>query len=97
MNPISPPEIQSKCYHCGESCEHEEIAYDEKAFCCQGCKLVYEVLSQNDLCEYYQLESNPGKSQKDNSILKNRFDYLDDAEVKQKLLDFKDEKDSRFD
>jgi len=96
MNPISPPEIQSKCYHCGESCEHEEIAYDEKAFCCQGCKLVYEVLSQNDLCEYYQLESNPGKSQKDNSILKNRFDYLDDAEVKQKLLDFKDEKESHI-
>ncbi|MFN3999229.1 heavy metal translocating P-type ATPase [Algoriphagus sp.] len=96
MNPISHIQVQSKCYHCGESCEHEVIAYDRKSFCCQGCKLVYEVLSQNDLCAYYQLESNPGISQKDNSSLKNRFDYLDDAEVKQKLFDFRDEKESHI-
>lgn len=94
MKPLSSIDIQSKCYHCGESCEHEVIAYDRKSFCCRGCKLVYEVLSQNDLCEYYQLESNPGKSQKSISRLKNRFDYLDDGDVKQKLLDFMDEKES---
>jgi P-type Cu+ transporter len=94
MKPIFPIEVQSKCYHCGESCAKEVIAYDQKSFCCQGCKLVYEVLSQNDLCEYYQLESNPGKSQKNYAGSKNRFDYLDDAEVKQKLLDFMDSKES---
>lgn len=94
MKPFIAPDTQSKCYHCGESCEHDRIAYDDKKFCCEGCKLVYEVLSQNDLCEYYQLESNPGKSLKDTSSLKNRFDYLGDADVKQKLLDFMDEKES---
>lgn len=96
MEPISSSEIQAKCFHCGETCEQESLSFDDKRFCCQGCKLVYEVLSQNDLCEYYQLESSPGKSQKSNTNLKNRFDYLDDSEVIQKLLDFKDEKESHI-
>lgn len=96
MKPISPTETQSRCYHCGESCESESILFDEKKFCCQGCKLVYEVLAQNDLCEYYQLEATPGKSQKENSKLKNRFDYLDDPEVIQKLLDFKNGHESHI-
>jgi P-type Cu+ transporter len=94
MTPIIPAPTQSKCYHCGESCEVECVAFDDKKFCCQGCKLVYEVLATNDLCEYYQLESSPGKSQKESSKLKNRFDYLDDPDVRQQLLDFKNEKES---
>ncbi|RIW12024.1 HAD family hydrolase [Algoriphagus lacus] len=96
MKPFFPNETQSKCYHCGEDCEDESILFDSKKFCCQGCKLVYEVLAQNDLCEYYQLEANPGKSQKENSRLKNRFDYLDDPEVMQKLLDFKNSQESHI-
>ncbi len=96
MKSLIPADTQSKCYHCGESCESESILFDEKKFCCQGCKLVYEVLAQNDLCEYYELEANPGKSQKQNSRLKNRFDYLDDSEVIQKLLDFKNSKESHI-
>ncbi len=94
MKAIIPAPTQAKCYHCGESCETECFAFDDKRFCCQGCKLVYEVLATNDLCEYYQLESSPGKSQKANSKLKNRFDYLDDEDVAQKLLDFKNERES---
>lgn len=96
MRPISPSEIQAICYHCGETCEKEGIAFEEKNFCCQGCKLVYEVLSQNDLCEYYHLESNPGISQKDNSTLKNRFDYLDDPDANRKLVDFSNENESHI-
>lgn len=96
MHPVLPSEIQSKCYHCGESCEQEFISVEDKKFCCQGCKLVYEVLTQNDLCEYYELDANPGKSQKDNSRLKNRFDYLDDLDVGQKLLDFKNDLESHI-
>lgn len=96
MRSISTPDIQTNCYHCGESCEKECIPFEDKNFCCQGCKLVYEVLSQNDLCEYYQLEPNPGKSQKDNSRLKNRFDYLDDPDAIRQLLDFSNEKESHI-
>lgn len=96
MKPVSPSEIHSKCYHCGENCAQECISFEEKQFCCQGCKLVYEVLSQNDLCEFYQIDSNPGKSQKDRSKLENRFDYLNDSQVIQQLLDFKNEKESHI-
>ena len=84
----------SKCYHCGESCVEETLVFEEKNFCCQGCKLVYEVLSENDLCEYYSLETSPGKSQKNVHSRKNRFDYLDDSEVIQQLLDFKNDQES---
>ncbi|WP_026953463.1 heavy metal translocating P-type ATPase [Algoriphagus mannitolivorans] len=87
-------EIPSKCYHCGEDCTHDSLIFDEKKFCCQGCKLVYEVLSQNDLCDYYTIESNPGKSQKNTNSQKNRFDYLEDKEVENQLLDFKNEQES---
>lgn len=47
------------CYHCGAECE-EEMWLDEKPFCCYGCKTVFEILSANDLCEYYNLETQPG-------------------------------------
>lgn len=96
MKQIFPAETHSKCYHCGESCEQDSIDFDEKKFCCQGCKLVYEVLAQNDLCQYYQLENSPGKSQKDSSKIKNRFDYLDDPDVSRKLLDFANDKESHI-
>ena len=89
-----PFKIEEKCYHCGEECSHDSLVFDEKNFCCQGCKLVYEVLSQNDLCNYYAIESAPGKSQKQSSQLKNRFDYLDDSEIVNKLLDFRNDHES---
>lgn len=96
MKQIFPADTHAKCYHCGEDCELDSIHFDDKRFCCQGCKLVYEVLAQNDLCEYYQLEKSPGKSQKDSSKLRNRFDYLDDPDVIRRLLDFKNEQESHI-
>ena len=96
MTPVFSTKSQTSCFHCGEACEDEEHLFDDKKFCCQGCKLVYEVLAQNDLCEYYQLGSNPGKSQKTNFKYDNRFDYLDDLEVAQRLLDFKDTSQSHI-
>ncbi len=93
MVPTSPS-LTLKCYHCGEECEDACLYFEDKPFCCQGCKLVYEVLSENNLCTYYELESHPGESQKMKSSLANRFDYLDDLDTELKLLDFKNEKES---
>lgn len=94
MNSPNTHEISTLCYHCGEKCDSSKITFEDKDFCCQGCKLVYEVLSKNDLCEYYSIDAQPGKSQKNNSNSKNQFDYLDDLEVKSKLLDFQNEIES---
>jgi Cu+-exporting ATPase len=68
----------------------------EKEFCCQGCLLVYEVLSENNLCTYYDLENHPGESQKLKNGQSNRFDYLEDSDTQLKLLDFQNESESHI-
>ncbi len=82
------------CFHCGEDCDDIVLVKDQKNFCCQGCKLVYEVLSENELCNYYELESHPGESQKSKSGFGNRFDYLNDEDTQRNLLDFQNEDES---
>jgi len=86
----------AKCFHCGEDCEDILLSKDEKIFCCQGCKLVYEVLFENDLCNFYNIEDNPGKSQKLKSFQLNSFDYLDDKDTQKGLLDFQNESESHI-
>ncbi|MBI5727129.1 MAG: heavy metal translocating P-type ATPase metal-binding domain-containing protein [Ignavibacteriales bacterium] len=76
-----------KCYHCGESCTTKDIRLDEKVFCCDGCKLVFELLSENNLCNYYSIENTPGISQK-NKVIGKKFEYLDDESIQNKLLNF---------
>ncbi len=78
-----------QCYHCGDECKTDLIFFDEKNFCCKGCKLVYDILKENNLCSYYNINSAPGISSK-KSIYKEQFAFLDDERVKQKLLRFTD-------
>ncbi len=77
------------CYHCGESCEKEVVPFDDKQFCCEGCKLVYELLKENSLCTYYNLNNTPGVSPI-NSANTAKYTYLDAAEVFNKLIRFTD-------
>ncbi|MEL7144860.1 MAG: heavy metal translocating P-type ATPase metal-binding domain-containing protein [Bacteroidota bacterium] len=72
------------CYHCGENCD-ETILHQEKYFCCQGCKTVYELIASNDLETYYQLNDAPGVRQNRNNT---DFDYLDNEAIAGRLLDF---------
>jgi P-type Cu+ transporter len=74
-----------KCYHCGQSCE-ETFWFNEKAFCCYGCKTVFEILNENDLCEYYSFEKNPGIQAK--KISEDNFAYLDEKEIRKQILSF---------
>lgn len=77
------------CYHCGENCNHETISILDKHFCCQGCKMVYEIINQNNLCSYYDLERTPGINQKQ-KVRQGKFDFLDDAKIIQQLIHFTD-------
>lgn len=79
------------CYHCGESCPDEKIHTEEKIFCCQGCKMVYGILSQSDLCDYYNLNENPGISQRI-QVRKDKFAFLDNEKIQLQLISFRDEK-----
>ena len=77
------------CYHCGEPCKEETIAAHEKSFCCAGCKLVYEILEENNLCNYYHLNETPGSTSV-KKVSSARYDFLDDEKVKQQLISFTD-------
>ncbi len=85
---------QIVCYHCGDLCRDESIAIDDKYFCCSGCKTVYEILNQGELCTYYNFQENPGISPK--NFESKKFDYLDDLTTINKLLDFSDDKISKI-
>ncbi|GAA4821552.1 heavy metal translocating P-type ATPase [Algivirga pacifica] len=78
-----------ECYHCGEPCEDEIIQEEEKSFCCNGCHMVYQVLDQNDLNQYYQLNNKPGVQQKVRTS-REKLAYLDDESIRNKLIDFSD-------
>jgi P-type Cu+ transporter len=81
---------QIQCYHCGETCPNDRISLESKHFCCEGCKLVYEVLNQTGLCDYYNLNENPGISQK-LKARKDKFQFLDDEKTQLQLITFQDE------
>jgi Cu+-exporting ATPase len=76
-----------QCFHCGDDCLKETINHQEKSFCCHGCKTVYDILNDNDLMFYYDLEERPGNSPK---FSENKFDYLDNTSIAEKLMDFSD-------
>ncbi len=82
------------CYHCGSICENDKIQLGEKSFCCQGCKTVFEILNENGLTDYYQLESSPGSPQNAQKV-DSKYAYLDVISIQEKLLDFADEKISK--
>ena len=77
------------CYHCGNDCDTVTINYDEKYFCCNGCKTVYEIFSENELTCYYDLQNAPGAIP---SEIEGKYDFLDNEKIKDKLLEFKDDK-----
>lgn len=78
----------SQCFHCGnEIVKKDEILFDDRSFCCNGCKTVYEIFSQNDLSCYYDFQSAPGATPLD---IKGKYDFLANEEIVNKLLDFQE-------
>lgn len=77
------------CYHCGTHCISNHIHIDEKIFCCEGCKTVFEILDNNNLCNYYELENHPGLTQI-KPIRKDKYNYLDNEDIAKQLYQFTD-------
>jgi len=77
------------CFHCGNDIvKADEIIFDEKLFCCSGCKTVYEIFSLNDLTCYYDFENAPGATPQD---IKGKYDFLDNEDIVSKLLEFQED------
>ncbi|MBC3759387.1 heavy metal translocating P-type ATPase metal-binding domain-containing protein [Hyunsoonleella sp. SJ7] len=79
----------SKCFHCGLDATSSEIIFDDKSFCCNGCKTVYEIFSANDLTCYYDLENAPGATPKE---IEGKYNFLDNKKIVESLLEFNDDK-----
>ena len=81
--------VTTNCFHCGnEINKKDEVVFDEKKFCCTGCKTVYEIFSQNDLTCYYDFQASPGASPQD---INGKYEFLDDEKIIDKLLEFQED------
>ena len=75
------------CFHCGDDCRDNIIEHQEKFFCCLGCRTVFDILNDNDLTYYYDLEKNPGVSPTE---IEGKYNFLGNPEIVEKLLEFRD-------
>jgi Cu+-exporting ATPase len=78
--------VSENCFHCGQDIEKERIAFDERIFCCNGCKSVYEILNTNNLANFYELNKRAGIRPSDKNS--SQYDYLDTLEIFEKVTDF---------
>jgi Cu+-exporting ATPase len=87
-NSIDESEIQTevdvKCTHCGLPCVEQPVLKNKNTFCCQGCVAVYDLLNQNDLCQYYDNE----KGLKPETTDVSEFQFLDEKESSSKFVVF---------
>ncbi len=82
----------TNCFHCGnEIIKKEEILFDQKSFCCNGCKTVYEIFSVNDMSCYYDFQAAPGATPLD---INGKYDFLENESIVSKLLEFQEDSTS---
>jgi len=74
------------CHHCGDVCKDDSIQKDGKLFCCTGCLFVHELLSDNELNDYFDIAKKSGVKPK--MFAKNEFEYLDNPDIKERLINF---------
>ncbi len=90
MTKIAEVTKNEVCVHCGDDCGKHPIIWDGKSFCCSGCATVYQLLNENELCSYYNIESTPG-IRVDEEKLKEKYAFLDDEEIRSKLYEFSED------
>ena len=80
--------MKGACYHCGDEVIGKGYFLDEKVFCCNGCKGVYQLLKDNGLGDFYTFESNAGV--KPSKETEHKYAFLDVDSIRQKFIDFEE-------
>jgi len=80
----------AECIHCGQDCGKNPVIWDEKPFGCNGCSMVYQILSEKKLDRYYDMMQTPGIRLDQENTSGTRYAYLENNEIRLKLLDFSD-------
>lgn len=76
----------NNCTHCGDPCNEDGVWLDELPFCCLGCQTVYEILAENDLCDYYEIDQPQLKVKQ--TEFGEKYAFLDNDEISEKLYKF---------
>ena len=76
------------CYHCGDDVIGKGYILLEKKFCCNGCKMVYQLLSENNMEAFYTLDKKPGV--KPSNASSNKYTFLEVDSIQSKFIDFQD-------
>ncbi len=77
----------NNCVHCGSDCGKHPETWNDLLFCCNGCKTVYQLLNENKLYNYYQIENTPG-IKIETTEFGNKYAFLDKDEIRSKLISF---------
>lgn len=78
--------MKESCFHCGDQVI-KAIVFEDKTFCCTGCKTVYEIFSESGLTSYYEINNAPGATP---NQAKEKFDFLSNETIVDQLLEFRD-------
>ncbi|MDB6024659.1 MAG: Cation transport ATPase [Verrucomicrobiales bacterium] len=89
------PTPRTHCFHCETPCATTAFRKEEKSFCCHGCLTVFEILTENGLTDFYKLSANAGVRVKV-SEQADEFAFLDEPTVRQRLVNFSDDRTSRI-
>jgi len=79
----------NECNHCGADCGNRPISKGELRFCCNGCQMVYEILHENRLTQYYTLEKTPGIKLEDLTY-DSKYAFLEKEEIQSRLFEFRE-------
>ena len=80
----------NNCVHCGADCGRNPVVWNNQKFCCNGCLTVNQLLNENKLYNYYKLEETPGIKLETTTEFGNKYAFLDNEEVKEKLISFRE-------
>ncbi len=79
-----------ECIHCGEDCGSYPVIWEGKAFCCDGCKAVYQIINENKLGHYYKMYDGPGvRIEEDDAVFGDKYAFLDTEEIASRFITFR--------
>lgn len=85
--------MEKECYHCGDKIVGNPLVYSDKTFCCTGCKMVYTILVDNHLDNFYKFEAVPGT--KPDNLNEGKYDFLELPDIREKIILFEAENHSK--
>lgn len=77
------------CDHCGDEIIGATFKFSDKEFCCNGCKSVFVLLSENDLGKFYDFEKKSGVKPTNGDAQK--YLFLDIPEIASKYIYFQED------